>query len=419
MIDDKYLIDFFVRTVVPPILADVETQKRWCSMRQTFMCMSNSSPMVRHSILAFSGLLWRRSKDHCMKCHVDYYENASAEVMSMENSYNQSIHSVCRENSLTTLFFLIYVDILGERVQSAHAHLEKAYEIFSHTQRDKFQPVELRLLSWIRLLDARAVSAGGQGLFLCESDETFLVQHSPGSAEETETTHHLVEKSTSEIEEVLFQTLYHPGIVFYQKVQSFMGRISKIDPWHRSRGTVEDETEVMHIAAKILKDLQKLYESRPVLMDLAVAGQLAPPHVSPNLAYTLTRVFRTYLSHYHASKVHLHRVAYKSFPLTKDTTEALGQIRQLARAIADNLEPDDALPASMLWPLLMWGSEEKDLIEREWIMEKIRRMQKISTNAIATGQVLEEAQRRQDSSNSRVDIRSVMHSIFDSCFAII
>ena len=308
-------------------------------------------------------------------------------------------------------------------MQKAHEHLKRAYEIFRRADKPGFRPVEIRLLSWIRLLDARAVSAGGEGLFLSDNSEALLVQPSPASVGMS--TEEAIEFETgpdevreSDIEDVLFQVLYHPGIVFFQKVQSFMGRISKIDPWHRSRGTVEDETEVMNVASQILKDLKKLYDDRPALMDHAVAGRLCEPHVSANLAFTITRAFRTYLSNYHASKVHLHRVAYKSLPLTRETAGALSQIRHLTRLMVEELDHEATLPVSQLWPLLMLGSEEKDLAERAWIKEQILRMEKVATNARITAQVLEEVQARQDATSARVDIRSVMHAIFDSCFAI-
>ena len=80
--------------------------------------------------------------------------------------------------------------------------------------------------------------------------------------------------------------------------------------------------------------------------------------------------------------------------------------------------PEDALPVSQLWPLLMLGSEEKEVGEREWIRNQILRMKRVATNAGITAQVLDEVQARQDSSGERVDIRAVMHDIFDSCFAI-
>lgn len=431
--DDSDLIKYFVRAVVPPILAEVETQKRWASMRQILISMSNASAMVKCAILAFSNLLYHRREAPWLSCPQHHYASALDELLALsagENSGGEAIvqhpgkTNPPREQVLATLFFLSYVDILEDRVESAHQHLKRAYGIFQSGNKRGFRPVEIRLLSWIRLLDARTVSAGGEGLFLSDSSEALLIQPSPASAEDPEAEHVGSSGAASgevkewDIEDVLFQVLYHPGIVFFQKVQSFMGRISKIDPWHRSRGTVEDEMEVMQVAHGILKDLRDLYDNRPTLMDHAVEGRLVPPHVSASLATAITRAFRTYLSNYHASKVHLHRVAYKHLVLSRETTEALRQIRRLTKQLVEALGPGDALPVSQLWPLLMLGSEEKDPAERVWIKEQILQMEKVATNARITAHVLEEVQARQDASNGRVDIRSVMHAIFDSCFAI-
>ena len=379
--------------------------------------MSNVSTMVRCAILAFSNLLCRRDAPW-VQCAPHHYESATSQLVAIGDLATMKSHSAPREHLLVTVFFLSYVDILEDRVQSAHVHLKRAFEIFQQGDKREFRPLELRLLSWIRLLDARVVSAGGDGLFLSDNCEAILVQPSPVSVIDVDNDGTQEEVRELDIEDVLFQVLYHPGIVFFQKVQSFMGRISNIDRWHRSRGTVEDETEVMNIALQILKDLRKLYDDRPALMDHAVAGHLVAPHVSQDLAFAITRAFRTYLSNYHASKVHLHRVAYKNLPLTRETEGALGQIRHLTRLMVAGQGPEDALPVSQLWPLLMLGSEEKEVVEREWIRGQILRMKRVATNAGITAQVLDEVQARQDSSGERVDIRAVMHDIFDSCFAI-
>jgi len=153
-------------------------------------------------------------------------------------------------------------------------------------------------------------------------------------------------------------------------------------------------------------------------MHYAVAGSLAP-NISTNLAFAITRAFRTYLSNYHASRIHLHRVAYKHLPLTAETLTAISTIRHLARLMVEGSETPDMLPVNMLWPLLMWGCEENDQEERIWIHERISNMEKVATNAMITAQVLQEVQKRQDAYKQRVDVRQVMHDIFDSCFAIV
>lgn len=350
-----------------------------------------------------------------------YYDNAVAEIATVSAAYDTAPlvqHSTMREQLLGSFFFLIYVDILETRLVAAHLQLERAYNIFQKGDKKSFSPIEKQFLLWLRLLDGKAVSAGGEGLFLSKADELLLVEASPVSID-GDVDDGQRQEPDSDIEDVLFQVLYQPGVVFYQKVQSFMGRISKIDPWHRSRGTVEDETEVMNIGSSIAADLRTLYDQRPPLMDYAVAGKLREPHISASLAFIITRAFRTYLSNYYASKVHLHRVAYKTLPLTNEATDALAQIRKLARQVVDGLGPEDSPPVNMLWPLLMLGVEEQDPDEKAWIKAQILRMERVAGNARITAQVLEEVQARQDIAKARIDIRSVMMAVFNSSFAIV
>ncbi|OAA63623.1 hypothetical protein SPI_03786 [Niveomyces insectorum RCEF 264] len=511
------LMDYFIHAVTPPILAEVETQKKWLVMRRVLVSRANASSMLRWAILAFSNFMLVQREGAWLASRQNHYENALAEVLAamdtaatagdgggvdvptasvtiattaaraaseartgprQANNHN-NIHSndnnnatnnnnnksknnnshhastaqplalparssTRYENLLATLFFLSYVDILEGRLDAAHANLKRAHNILQSSDNGGVLSVVARQFAlWLRLLDARAVSAGGEGLFLSTDDERLLVETPPAGALEAEL-RRFDDRSPSDqpaggaphgggggggdgsaeasddIEDVLFQILYQPGVLFFQKVQSFMGRISRIDPWHRSRGTVEDEMEVMTISAGIAADLRTLYDNRPVLMDYAVAGQLTAAYVSAQLACTVTRSFRTYLCNYYASKVHLHRVAYKTLPLTREAADALAQIRRLARLLVEALDAeDDALPANMLWPLLMLGSEEQDAGERAWIRAQILRMQRVAGNSQITAQVLAELQARQDAAQARVDIRSVMHAIFNSCFAIL
>ncbi|KAH7152780.1 fungal-specific transcription factor domain-containing protein [Dactylonectria macrodidyma] len=412
------LMDFFINSVNPPIIAEVETHKKWLSMRQAVVEMANTSSMVRFAILAFSNVLLSRQDGTWVMGEQNYYEHAASEVAS-HDGHPMVDQSPRREYLLAALFFLSYIDILDSRLEAAHTNLKRAYLIFQGSNKSSLSATEKQLLLWIRLLDGRAVSAGGDGLFLSKDDELMLVEASPASFDGEADDISKQDPADGDIEDVLFQVLYQPGVVFYQKVQSFMGRISKIDPWHRSRGTVEDEIEVMNIGAAITADLRTLYDQRPPLMDYAVAGKLTEPHVSKHLAFVITRAFRTYLSNYYASKIHLHRVAYKNLPLTQEVVDALDQIRKLAQQIVADLDPEDTLPVNMLWPLLMLGVEESDPAEKQWIKQNILRMEKVAGNARITAQVLEEVQARQDAAKARMDIRAVMHAVFNSCFAIV
>jgi hypothetical protein len=382
-----------------------------------------SSAMVHFAILAFSELLLgRKSHTHTPK-YQKWYDSARLELSRQKTEgifSGVSPSSTTFEQMLAALFFLSYIDLLEGRIIDAHANLKEAYEAFQAADKTQLRIVSNRLISWMRLLDARAVTAGGEGLFLSENDE-MVTQPSPASTEMTGAGGHGNDVPEAKVEDVLFDTLYQPGFFFFQRIQSFMGRISKIDPWHRSRGTVEDETEVMNIAAKISRDLGLLWDSRPPLMDYALNGKLTSAHLSSSLVFAITRTFRTYFANYHASKIHLHRVAYKHLPLSADTEIAISNIRQTARLMVEDgaASEQEMLPVNMLWPLLMWGTEENDPEVREWIIVNINNMEQVATNAKITAQVLAEVQKRQDASKIRVDVRTVMHDIFNSCFAIV
>ncbi|PMD32050.1 hypothetical protein L207DRAFT_518918, partial [Hyaloscypha variabilis F] len=422
--EERMLKDYFVRSVVPPIIAQVETQLRWSSMRQVLISMSASSDMVHYAILAFTELLLGRKSNNQPPKYQRYYDNTKIELSRHKNEIlyaKERSSSTALEHMLATLFFLSYIDLLEGRIVDAHSNLKEAYEAFQEADKSQLRLVSKHLISWLRLLDARAVSAGGEGLFLSDLDDS-LTNSSPAS---THITDSATETSSASVEDVLFDALYQPGFLFFQRIQSFMGRISKIDPWHRSRGTVEDETEVMNIAAKISKDLELLWDMRPPLMDYALNGKLTSAHLSASLVFTITRTFRTYFANFNASKIHLHRVAYKQLPLSASTQQAVANIRRTARLMVDaGLEVSQdqmeqrMLPVNMLWPLLMWGCEEEDGEMRDWITVQIRGMEGGATNARITAQVLGEVQRRQDVGKARVDVRTVMHDIFNSCFAI-
>ncbi|KAJ8114796.1 hypothetical protein OPT61_g3414 [Boeremia exigua] len=418
-VDGDLLVNTFLSMLMPPILTPVEIGPKWASTRAFFGTMATESPIVRSAIMAFAAMQIQRSGLGGEALKTDWrplYDTAARQLSSALAKKRKAEGSETPRSGLkhilASLFLLTYTDLLTETLPRAHANLREAYTLIQNANKMTFTVPERRLISWLRLLDARAVSTnGGEGLLLADTDEALFDASpaaNPAPGPETQDT---------EIEEILFDVLYHPGIVFYQKVQSFVGRITRIDPWHRSRGTVQDETEVMALAAQISKDLHALYGQRPALMDHAVAGNLTEKHLAQNLAIALTRSFRTYLANYYASFIHLHRVAYVQYPKTKDVITAIAEIKRLSHLMA---QTDDSLPVNLLWPLMIWAAEEENLDERRWVLESIRGLESIASNAKATGDLLEEVIRRQDEGKRRVDIRSVSQEYFASHhFAIV
>lgn len=319
----------------------------------------------------------------------------------------------------------------------ACANLEKAHRVIQLAGGvGALGAVEQRIVSWIRLLDARAASAGGQGL-LVNDTSGIIYPLTPSSASPEEIAINndrgeaTADDSASSAHEVIYEMLCQPGIVFYQEVQTITVRITRIAHAHRSRGSVEDETEVMAIAATILRDLAALYARRPAIMDAAVGGHpdegdslislLAAP-----LASAIVRSYQTYLANFYACYIHLHRVAHRHLARSQTVLTAMDKIKAMVHAMADGTDTNGSegggsghIMVNMLWPLFLWGSEEDDADECRWILQTIRSLHHLVTNANMTANVLQEIQTRQQEAGWRVDIRSVCLELFNTTFAIV
>jgi hypothetical protein len=324
-VTESELSDFFARSTAPPILAPLETSSRWSRMRKMLIYMCKKSEMVKNAVMAFAALQFESPRSGSRTIHAQYY-TLSRDMLTKvlaEVSMDQKLLTVELRHILATVFLLTYIDLLDDDVFKAHGNLRDAFHVIQRVRSENLSLtgscdyhlcfvmalltmfyIEKCLVSWLRLLDGRAVSAGGEGLFLDEDDNNI-----PPDMESPPNT---VDGGLENAETILEDVLTRPASSFFQKVQSFMGRISRIDPWHRSRGTVDDETEVMIIAQKISKDIKALWHQRPPLMDHAIACKLVAPLLSPSLANTLSRALMVCYANYHASFVHLHRVAYKS-----------------------------------------------------------------------------------------------------------
>jgi hypothetical protein len=345
-----------------------------------------------------------------------YYSNlAMSELRNLldeQSSSNVQVDS--HESILATIFFLSYIELIVSTVPKTSLDLLNRAHVLMSTKESTGSTLYQQLQIWLKLLGAKVVSAGGEGVHLHTNPETRdleAVREGYGSS----TANDEPDVTVLETEEILFNSLNRKAYDFYLQVLNFSGRIARLDKWHRPRGAVQDELEVMLAADKISRDLNALWTRRPAIIDLADKGDQLRQYLSPALAVKVEQHLRTYTANFHACFIHLQRVAYAHLRATPQVKSAVKKIVHLTRLTA---EDGHGLPVSMLWPLMMAACEAEDEETQGWIIGRIEGMEGSVGNAARTAGLVREIVKRQKS-GQRADARTVMQETFGQVFAII
>lgn len=412
-IDEMTLLRHFVNFAVPPILVGVEP--RWHTYRDALLRLSKSSLPLRHSICAFSALSIEEPPSQRTSPAAEssdfYFTVAMNELKKLLDSHpdaNTQLNS--REAILGSIFFLSYVGIIVSKAPKRSAELlDQAYLLLSQNATST-SALYNQLQIWLKLLDAKVVSAGGRGFHLYSNPDSLdlnTVQGSDSPAGDGE-------QASMETEDILFTSLNRQAYNFYLQVLNFSCRIAHLDKWHRSRGSVEDELEVLLAADKIMRDLNALWTRRPAIIDLADQKGLQQ-YIGSGLTTKIQHHLRTYTANFHACFIHLQRVAYAQLRSIPQIKPAVSKIVHLSLM---TLEEGQSLPVSMLWPLMMAACEAEEEDTQSWIIECIEGMKVKVGNTTRTANLVREIVARQKS-GQRADARSVMHEAFEGEFAII
>lgn len=284
------------------------------------------------------------------------------------------------------------------------------------------------VVSWISLLDVKALIAGRDGDPLVE-----LGQLSDSGTASLSSTREMKETEPNDLPKpgyLIHEAIMGPVFRFFVQAQQVIRRIICIDLHHRSRGTLSDEFEVLQIAHKVGADLETLWNRRPRVLDVYDQPEELFDTLNPSAAVEVCRTFRQYVANFLACFIYLHRVAFAIYPRTDRVHKAVDQIIQLARVetIPSQREQEQEqrhLPMSFIWPLFVAGLEGS-LEQRRWIAQEMQRMAESQQtqpqrhpNATQALTLLDEMTRRQDVSRTGADSRCVRRELFADSFVMI
>lgn len=290
------------------------------------------------------------------------------------------------------------------------------------------------MVSWISLLDVKALIAGRDGDPLVELGQ--LSDPGTGGLPSTRETKEIEPNDLSKPGYLIYEAIMGPVFRFFVQTQQVIRRIVYIDLHHRSRGTLSDEFEVLQIAHKVGADLETLWNRRPRVLDIYDQPEELFDTLNPPAAVEVCRTFRQYVANFLACFIYLHRVAFAIYPRTDRVHKAVDQIIQLARVETtpsqvrkeqgqEQEQEQRHLPMSFIWPLFVAGLEGS-LEQRRWIVQEMQRMAESQPtqpqrhpNATQALTLLDEMTRRQDVSRTGADSRCVRRELFADSFVMI
>ena len=282
------------------------------------------------------------------------------------------------------------------------------------------------MVSWISLLDVKALIAGRDGDPLVELGQ--LSDSGTGGLSSTRETKETEPNDLSKPGYIIYEAIMGPVFQFFVQAQQVIRRIVCIDLHHRSRGTLSDEFEVLQIAHKVGADLEILWNRRPRVLDVYAQPEELFDTLNPSAAVEVCRTFRQYVANFLACFIYLHRVAFAIYPRTDRVHKAVDQIIQLARVETTPSQQEQEqryLPMSFIWPLFVAGLEGS-LEQRRWIAQEMQRMAESQPtqpqrhpNATQALTLLDEMTRRQDVSRTGADSRCVRRELFADSFVMI
>lgn len=131
--------------------------------------------------------------------------------------------------------------------------------------------------------------------------------------------------------EIAYDALYQPGHKFFMRCQSLIPRIIALDRHHRLRGPLDAELEVLQVGQRLRSEIRDLWLKRP--QGLGVLADTDGLHevLHPRVARRIIQSFRSFVANFHAVRILLHRVAFIQYPASDEVKQAVSEILRLAR----------------------------------------------------------------------------------------
>ncbi|RAK99500.1 Zn(II)2Cys6 transcription factor [Aspergillus ibericus CBS 121593] len=432
--EDELFAHFVMSDPPPTIFGPVTLE--WEYVRANIVGQSRDSRAILHGIYCYAEIHEASIEGKAWKLASKYHQLACSEIQSCLLG---EVGETMLKRVFTTVLLLMLAELLStpDLWGSGTSFLHSAYLLLQrfHPRTKLWTGVSHVIVSWVSLLDVRALIAGRDGDPLIELG---CLSSKPSTTPEMSTEDKDEENEPPNPSYLIREAITGPAFRFFVQTQQVIRRIVCIDLHHRSRGTVSDEFEVLQIAHQVGADLETLWNRRPRVLDVYSTPEDLVQTLQPAIAFEVCRTFRQYIANFLAIFIYLHRVAFAIYPRTDRVHRAVDRIIQLATVEVESSGSDQQhLPASFVWPLFVAGLEGS-MEQRRWIVKEMQRITGSGSSRSPDAErilgtsrtarhphagkallLLEEMTRRQDASRTWADSRCVRRELFTDFFVMI
>ncbi|KAG0649134.1 hypothetical protein D0Z07_4239 [Hyphodiscus hymeniophilus] len=426
------LLNYFGKITQPPASILITGVRKWRRLQSYFTKLSRHHRVVASALFAIIELLAKDDQSASRADMIDsltsmgpalkLHEAARGEIEVMMSKEWQNC--TARNALLASIFLLAWFEVVRDQVYDQKLFpCELAEQII--TSSGSWNRYSRQLLQWFNTLDSKASHLGGQHLLSQRTLHVVSEHHTQINADDSSDEHQSDDertndsvfspneqnhnqkpspnttaaatlssqddtatspfvsndgfKSLRQMKTVLLNTILQPALDWYQSTQKYCRHISSHDRYHRSRGTVKDEYEVVIACKQLELELIHLWRQRPQIIRLSIS-QLREI-VCADVAGRLEAIFNLYMASFWILFVYLHRVVWWHLPLSEIAARALEETWQnLQRSFGEVVEGEKkVVHPALLWPLFMFGSECGDEARRRWAIEQLLALGEAST----------------------------------------
>ncbi|KAI9043464.1 Zn(II)2Cys6 transcription factor [Aspergillus affinis] len=367
----EQLMAYFMDSEAPPtIFGSVSLE--WSYIREVIAALARECSILLNSIYCYSDIHKAMKEGKRWRMAPAFHQQASSDIQTyLQGAMNTST----LKRVFTAVFLLMMAELMStpESWRPETSYLHSAYLLLRQYRKQINTWIGFGhlIVSWVSLLDVKALIAGREGdplLDLGTLSKPTTSNHELNPLDDGyEEEHSLLSQPAYLVQHAITAPAFH----FFTQTQQVIRRIVSIDLHHRSRGTVSDEFGVLQIAHQVNADLESLWNTRPRILDIYNRPKTHLfDTLRPTVATQICRTFRQYVANFLAIFIYLHRVAFVIYPRTDRVHRAVDQIIQLATVEASGAS---SLPIGFLWPLFVAGLEGSHE-QRAWIIKAMQRM---------------------------------------------